>query len=111
MPFVVRDTYGNIVGVVNQATREAVEEVAAEDPELVDFLLDLGGELNLKRRILESDAEMGRVVEDLVDIMMTKRLINITDFPNAAQSKLNLRRHLRERMNTLQGLVNADDIL
>ena len=43
----------------------------------------------------ESDAAIARVLEDLVDVLITRGVIQFTDLPEAAQSKLLNRRQTR----------------
>ncbi len=56
-----------------------------------------------------SDMEMARITEDLIDVLIGKNVINFTDFPNMAQSKLINRRALRSNMSALTNLVADDD--
>lgn len=99
MPFVARDADGNIVLVQDAPSDEATEEIAADDPQVVDFLLR------------QTDAEMARITEDLIETLIEKNAILLTDLPPAAQEKLMKRRRLRDRMGALIGLIDADDIL
>lgn len=46
--------------------------------------------------LADSDASLARVTEDLIDILLTRGLIQFTDFPPAAQAKLLQRRQTRE---------------
>jgi hypothetical protein len=42
MPYVSRDENGNIVGIFRSPMSGASEELAAEDPEVIQFLSDSG---------------------------------------------------------------------
>ncbi len=108
MPFVARDSSGTVTAVSEKPREEILEELPDDDPQLVDFLLQLTGELNVKQRLLASDADMARVVEDLIEVLLEKRTILLTDFPQPAQKKFLRRRHLREQVNSLMGLVDQD---
>jgi hypothetical protein len=44
------------------------------------------------------DAELIRVVEDLVNVLIAKNVIDLTDLPPEAQAKLLLRKGFRERL-------------
>ena len=46
----------------------------------------------------ESDSQMIRVVEDLVDILLSKKIIDIKDLPDAVNLKINQRKELREKL-------------
>ena len=50
------------------------------------------------------DAEFVRVIEDVIDTLIVKNVLNITDLPEQAQAKLLARKSFRERVSksTLQ---------
>ncbi len=111
MPFVIRDREGNITDVFDEATAEATEELAADDPELLDFEARLIPEQDVKQRQLDSDAEMTRVLEDLIELLIENNTIMLTDLPERARQKIMRRRQLRQRMGELIGLIDEDDVL
>jgi len=45
------------------------------------------------------DAEFVRVIEDVIDTLIVKNIINITDLPGEAQAKLFARKSFRERVS------------
>ena len=59
-------------------------------------------------RLAESDQALVRVLEDLIDTLIGKNLIQFTDLPDAAQAKLLERRTLRNSVNALN-LIEDDD--
>ncbi len=111
MPFVARDKDGHISAVHEEPTADAAEEVGADAPELRDYLAGLEQEGELKESLVASDAEMARVIEDLIETLISKNVIMLTDLPRAAQEKILLRRRLREHMSEMIGLVGDDDVL
>jgi hypothetical protein len=94
-----RDGGGRIDALTRQAltTREAVngawEPVATDDPEVVDFLRDTAP--SEADGLSQSDTAMARVLEDLIDTLIERGLIQFTDLPAAAQAKLLDRRQKR----------------
>ena len=52
---------------------------------------------------------MARVVEDLIDALITKNVLNFTDFPPETQKTMLLRRSLRRSLSPLNNLVDDDD--
>ena len=52
---------------------------------------------------------MARVVEDLIDVLIAKNLINFTDFPPEAQKKMLRRQNLRRTLSPLIDLVGDED--
>lgn len=59
-------------------------------------------------RLAESDQALVRVVEDLIDTLISKGLLHFTDLPDAAQAKLLERRVLRRPVKALD-LLQDDD--
>ncbi len=45
----------------------------------------------------ESDIQLARVLEDLISILIERNTIQFTDFPQAAQKRLNDRQSLRKK--------------
>ena len=110
MPYVGRDAAGQISVVSDRLTDAAFDQVPPNDPELQAFLQDAGND-QARERLSESDLEMVRVIEDLVDVLIGKNVFNFTDLPRVAQKKLLDRRQLRRNLSVLTNLVgDADDI-
>lgn len=59
-------------------------------------------------RLVLSDQALIRVIEDLIETLVSRNVIHFTDLPEAAQSKLLERRSLRRSMNGLQ-LLQEDE--
>jgi hypothetical protein len=58
----------------------------------------------------QSDTAIARVLEDLVDVLITRGVIQFTDLPVAAQDKLLSRRQTRARLkNSLNLLPEEGD--
>lgn len=60
---------------------------------------------NPAEELIESDASMVRVLEDLIDVLIQRGVIQFTDLPVPAQAKLLQRRenraHLADRLDLL----------
>ena len=111
-----RDGRGRIDALTRQAlsAREAIngawEPVAADDPEVASFLRDTAP--READGLSQSDIAMARVLEDLIDTLMERGLIQFTDLPAAAQAKLLARREKRASLrDPLQLLPFADTSL
>ena len=59
--------------------------------------------------LLRSDLEMIRVSEDVVDVLISKRIICLTDLPRAAQEKLLRRKHLRSLLDSFSEVIAAEE--
>jgi len=66
-----------------------------------------GGEF--RPDMLRSDLEMIRVYEDLIDVLISKHVVVLTDFPSAAQEKLMRRKRLRSSFSNLTEALAAEE--
>ncbi len=108
MPFVHRDADGNILAVYEEFI-EGTEEVVSDDPALVAFIqrnIPAAGGLD---EWAMSDLALARVMEDLIEILMDKKVILFTDFPEGAQEKLRARRGLRKQVSYVDDLFGTGD--
>lgn len=108
MPFVYRDGDGNIQAVYEQPV-EGGEEVAADDPALKAFVQRNLPSTDLQDDFVQSDLALARVMEDLIEILIDKKVIMFTDFPEGAQQKLLARRGLRKEFSYVEDLFVSDD--
>ena len=93
MPYVRRNDQGQIDSV-HRNTGVAAEFVTEGDPELLAFV---GGPSSSDFDQL--DAGFVRVLEDVIDTLIVKNILNITDLPEQAQAKLFARKSFRERVS------------
>ena len=56
----------------------------------------------------QSDTSLVRVLEDLIDVLITRGVIQFTDLPEAAQAKLLERRETRASLNNRLQLLPMD---
>ena len=106
MPYIIRDADGGIIGLSEQGQEDGAEQLPLSHPDVRAFLE------NAREQLSSSDAETIRVIEDLVDVLIQKKLILLTDLPQAAQQKLSKRQSMRSDLHALGDLmVDEDDIL
>ncbi len=105
MPYVIRDSEGKIIAASPTPLDGACEQIAADAPELLSFVDALTGEAS---ELALSDMKLIRAIEDIVDLLISKNIICITDLPPAVQNKLLERRSLRHSLNALN-LLGEDD--
>ena len=101
MRYVFRDDDGTITAVYAQPQDFATEEVAPDDPELLTFLSGQGAEDFLRSYLSATDAELLRVVEDLINVLVDKHVVMLGDFPEAARKKLLNRKAIRDRLQSV----------
>jgi hypothetical protein len=98
MPYILRNTAGAIESLHLHPTG-AAEYLPDAHPEVQAFVGN-GGASGFGRL----DADFVRVIEDVIDTLIVRNVINITDLPEQAQAKLFARKSFRERVarNSLQ---------
>ena len=99
MTYIVRGEQGAIVTISNVPLDGACEQVADDSPELRAFIEDLASANNVFE---SSDMKLIRVIEDVIDLLIEKNVICITDLPPPVQTKLMERRSLRQSLNALK---------
>jgi len=100
MPYIVRDNTGKIVGLSATQSQPGQEYREASDGEVDTFLQQMSAD-HVKELLSTSDAEMVRVIEDLVSLLIQKSVICFTDLPLAVQHKLVDRDKARKQMNEI----------
>lgn len=92
MHYVVRDPNGSVISLHREPV-EGAELLPANHPDVQAFLGQPG-----TRAFAEMDANLVRVLEDLIDALLKRNVLRITDLPIEAQVKLFERKHFRENM-------------
>ena len=107
MPFVHKDANGKIIAVYTDPVEGAVE-VMPGDPALIDFIQQNIPATDAGEDWDKSDLGLARVIEDLIDVLIEKKVILFTDFPEGAQKKLRARRGRRKEFDLVEDLFGDD---
>lgn len=111
MPYAKRDEDGNIVALYRAETEQATEKVSGHDADVMQFVLGDEPEANASA-LYESDLQAVRIIEDLIELLVAKHVILITELPQAARRKLLDRRQARGRLcNQNLLIVEQKDLL
>ncbi|AIC17318.1 MULTISPECIES: hypothetical protein [Pseudomonas] len=108
MFYVQRDAQGQLVRVEATPYAEATETLPADHSEIQQWFANEVVEVSLKQ-LKQSDLEMIRVLDDLIQVLTSKGVIRVTDLPPAAQAKLMDRTQAREALGGLSHLINDDE--
>lgn len=92
MHYVVRDPSGSVISLHREPV-DGAELLPSHHPDVQAFVGQQGG-----RSFAEMDASLVRVIEDLIDALLRRNVLRITDLPLEAQVKLFERKHFRENM-------------
>jgi hypothetical protein len=93
MPYITRNHHGAVASLLREATSAETEFLAPDHPEVTAFL-----GVPAVEAFDRLDADFVRVIEDVIDTLLVKNIINITDLPEQAQAKLFARKSFRERV-------------
>ncbi|OUR72732.1 hypothetical protein A9Q78_05840 [Methylophaga sp. 41_12_T18] len=108
MAYIQRDQQGNIIAVFDSIQDDAQESISIEAPELLDFLTLSENSEDARSILSSSDVALIRVLEDLVNTLIDKKVILFTDLPLAAREKLASREKIRGHLNSLEDLMGDD---
>lgn len=108
MFYVQRDAQGQLLRVEAAAFDGYTEELPADHADVQAWFADDVVENSLKQ-LKQSDLDMIRVLEDLIEVLTSKGVISITDLPAGAQAKLLSRSSAREALGGLNNLIDESD--
>lgn len=103
--FVKRNELGKIIAV-SEIAQKGFIAIDTHDDELIYFL-----QKNLPdshQALKRSDADLARVLEDVIDLLTQKGVIQFTELPDGAQRKLLNRKSIRQFALGLN-LLNNDE--
>ncbi|MBL8433526.1 MAG: hypothetical protein JNL99_01190 [Zoogloea sp.] len=103
MPYVQRDSTGQVVAIFAQPDPGHDEFLPAGHPELA--ALSGAGEF------AHLDADLIRVIEDVVDVLIDRGLLRLTDLPPDAQRKLLARKGARARLREGLDLLSPNGVI
>lgn len=109
MPYVSRNDKGMIVQVQHSCLDGQMPWLDDDDPELKAFLSQAQVAEQAKQNLATTDLEMVRIIEDLVDLLMSKNVFIFTELPLPVQEKLGLRKQFRKEMHSLDNLIGDDE--
>ena len=98
--YVKRNKFGKIESISHVQTEKHtlfMDDNAIEIHEFIAYQNVLNG----------TDRELARVLEDLIDVLIKKGVLQFTDLPVAAQEKLMLRKSIRHK-NMTESVVTID---
>ncbi len=95
MPYVRRHPSGTIESLHRQPDAWAEEFLPDDHAEVQSFV----GRPTEGNGFSQLDADFVRVIEDVIDTLIVKNILNITDLPVEAQAKLFARKSFRDRVS------------
>lgn len=109
MPYVARDAKGKIKAVYATKSPVASEKIAADEAELHSFFSRIASTQEYKKQLNNTDQLMLRVLEDLIETLVAKKIVSYNDFNSQVQQKLMSRKDIRWKMQH-EDIANFDDL-
>lgn len=106
MLYVERGKDGKIIALHNTSTSTVQEQKSMMDEEVLEFF---NANDSWKQLMAMSDLGAVRILEDLIDVLIRKNIIQFTELPEHAQQRIRERKQLREKIVSQNLLVH--DIL
>lgn len=108
MAYINRNINGEISEIFETQQYAAQEYISLDNVELIDFIKQAASKHDVKTVLSSSDVALIRVLEDLINTLIDKNVIQFTDLPLVAQGKLANREKIRGHLTSLDNLM-ADD--
>lgn len=110
MIYIERDGAGKISAIRRDDANNSPDKEGLTSENLMEFLVSDEMSLSSYKKVLEHmDSEFIRVLDDLVDVLVQKKVILLTDLPEDARKKIFDRKAVRQKIKEPNVIV--DDIL
>lgn len=112
MPYVSRDISGRVSGIFLKSHQEATEFLPGDHADILQFF---GGVMpeNLGTQALvdltRSDIEFIRVIEDVLDLLIHKKVLTFTELPEKVRDKILSRKDARGRLTGSSNDIMVSD--
>jgi hypothetical protein len=114
MPYVQRDTSGRISAIFQKPRKDAEEFLSNDHPDIQSFFGGIVPQIGKNQgsdQLTGSDFQLIRVIEDIVDTLISKNIITLTDLPLQAREKIMQRKSTRERIFSSSDIIESEDKL
>ena len=103
MLYVERGKDGKIIALHNTSSSATQEQKSMMDEEVLAFFNTTD---SWKQMMTISDLGTVRILEDLIEILIRKNIIHLTELPEPAQQRIRERKHFREKIVSQDLLVH-----
>lgn len=111
MFYAERDQNRRIIAIRRDPGGDNVDNKPLSERELEEFLASEFGRSSYELLLSAADQKMIRVLDDLIEVLVRKNIIMLTDLPNEAREKLGRRQEVRRRMHDDGDELTVEDIL
>ena len=107
MPYALRNADGVITSLHAMPGPGHEEKLPANHPDVLQFLT-WDPDVDQPRIPLQSDLKLIRVIEDVIDLLVSRNIIMFTDLPEAAREKIMQHKTLRDRLQGSASILNDE---
>lgn len=100
---------GEITEFFESRQHDTQEYMSMDNVELTTFIQQSATSQEVKAVLSSSDVALVRVLEDLINTLIDKNIIQFTDLPLVAQDKLANREKIRGHLTSLDNLMSDDE--
>ena len=111
MFYAERDQNGTIIAIRRDNDGDNVDSEPLSGEQLEEFLATEFGQSSYLLLLRSADRNMIRVLDDLIQVLVKKNIIMLTDLPAEAREKLGRRQEVRRRMHENGNELTVKDIL
>lgn len=108
MPYIKRNTAGQISAVSEEALPGFSEATDKDADDIAAFGVELIG--SDEAELIKTDLEFVRVLEDVIELLMAKNVIQFTELPDASQAKMLKRKKLRDGITSKLDLLDEESL-
>ena len=109
MVYVQRDGNGRVDGIFGEPQYDGMENSDSQHEEVLNYLKTCENIEIYNQLLTDSDTSIARIIEDVNDLLIEKKVISFTELQVQAQQKLKHRKSMRIEREKVQLLV--DDIV
>ncbi len=106
MLYVEKNQDGEIIAIHPAPNKKATEQKSVMDKELIDFLNNNIDNDPWLKVLSMSDMSTVRILEDLIDLLIRKNVILLTELPEEAQTKIRERKMARQKISGHEFIVD-----
>lgn len=107
MAYILKNAQGEVIAA--SAEENPGQDWVYVENNSTEYLDFLDSSLRKAHSFRESDIQLARVLEDLINLLIDRNIIRFTDFPEAAQRRLNERQSMRKNTQLSNLLDDIDD--
>jgi len=102
----------NNITEIDFSAKEGFEEISLHDPRLSEFIEKSENSEEIIRKVLSRlDLDMVRTIEDVIDILIDRNVMLLTDLPDPVQNKILFKKTIRNLNKKSESILDDQDYI